>query len=83
MIYKAILLALQKFLWSKVRGGVRSKILFIIIFLVSVLLLGGLFSSFYLNIPFLQGVWWMWGYMISVFVKVDQFFSSIWDTWRK
>lgn len=82
MIYKALLLVLQKFLWSKIRGSIWSKLSFFVMTLAVALLLGGLFSSLYLNTSFLQGVWWAWEYMVSSFVKMDQLFSEVWDAWE-
>lgn len=79
MIYKAILLFLQKFLWSKIKGGIRSKLLLIVMVFGTALLSGALFASFFLNMTFEQGIRFTWAYLVNGFMWVDQIFSKLWN----
>ncbi len=79
MIYKAILLFLQKFLWSKIKGGIRSKLLLIVIVFGAALLSGALFASFFLDMTFEQSIRFTWAYLVNGFIWVDQIFSKLWN----
>lgn len=83
MIYKALLLMIQRFLWSKIRSGIKSKLILLVIIFCIVLVLGAMFASFYLNMTFKQGLWAAWETMLNFFVGVDHIFSGLWDEWIK
>lgn len=83
MIYKALLLMIQRFFWSKIRSGIKSKLILVVVFFCILLVLGAVFSSFYLNMTFKQGLWATWGTMLNLFVGIDQVFSGLWDKWMK
>ncbi len=79
MIYKAILLFVQKFLWSKIKGGIRSKLLLIVMVLGVALLSGALFASFFLDMTFEQGIRFAWAYFVNGFSWGDQLVSKLWN----
>jgi hypothetical protein len=69
-MYRIIVLNLQKFLWSKLlKGRLKSKIFSILLIHAGVVLLGGFFASQYMDMSFVQGVWWAWGYLENFFVR--------------
>jgi hypothetical protein len=73
-MYRIIVLILQKFLWSKLlKGRLKSKIFSILLILTGLVLLGGFFASQYMDMSFVQGVWWAWEYLESFFVKSLRF----------
>ncbi len=79
MIYKVILLFVQKFLWSKIKGGIRSKLLMIVMVLGAALLSGAFFTSLILDITFEQGIRFVWAYFIRGFTWIDQIVSKLWN----
>ena len=76
-MYRIIVLILQKFLWSKLlKGRLKSKIFSILLILVGLVLLGGFFASQYMDMSFVQGVWWAWAYLENFFVRGLRFIVS-------
>jgi len=70
---RIIVLILQKFLWSKLlKGRFKSKIFSVFLIIAALVLLGGFIASQYMNMSFVQGVWWVWEYLENFFIRVSR-----------
>jgi hypothetical protein len=83
MIYRAIILILQRFLWSKIRGNIKSKLLWIVGLVGGGILFAALFSMFFMNMTFSEGLSWAWGYASSSAIGIDRMFSSLFYEWMR
>ncbi len=64
MIYKAILLFIQKYLWSSfIKGRIRSKLWKIASIVIFIFLACALLASLVFNLTFEQSLWLVWSYV--------------------
>jgi hypothetical protein len=70
---KIIFLILQRVFWSKfIKRRIKSKLLPIAVTFIILVLAGTLLVSNYLNITFIQGLWWVWSFVEDGFMKITQ-----------
>ncbi len=64
MIYKAILLFVQKYLWSRfIKGKVKANILKVAGLSVVLVSIGAFVSSILFDMTFVDGLWLVWSYV--------------------
>ena len=83
MLYRAVVLILQRFIWSKIRGNIRSKLSWIVGVLGAGILIAALFAMFSLDMTFMQGVIWAWGYISSSALGIDRILSGLFYEWMR
>ncbi len=83
MIYRAVMLILQRFIWSKLRGNIRSKLSWIAGALGVAILVAALFAMFSLDMTFMQGISWAWGYISGSALGIDRILSGLFYEWMR